>query len=82
MNVHQHARTTLWSRADIVRRVSQLGQAVAAVAVTFHVTPKTVRRWVERAAAADSLYDRSCRPHSSPTATPPALLEVLVFDLA
>jgi transposase len=34
-----------------------------------------VRRWVERARAAAGLQDRSCRPHASPTATPPTLLE-------
>jgi len=32
MNVHQNARTTLWSRAEIVRRVMELGENVAAVA--------------------------------------------------
>lgn len=75
MNVHQNARTTLWSRAEIVRRVTQLGHSVASVAASFHVSPKTARRWVERAHAAAGLQDRSCRPHSSPAATPPALLE-------
>ena len=75
MNIHQNARTTLWSRAEIVRRVTQLGQSVASVAARFQVTPKTARRWVERAQAAVGLQDRSCRPHSCPTATPPALLE-------
>lgn len=75
MNIHQNARTTLWSRAQIVRRVTERGQSAAAVAAAFHVTPKTVRRWVERATAGEALQDRSCRPHSSPTATPPELLE-------
>jgi hypothetical protein len=38
------------------------------------VTPKTARRWAGRDAAAEGLQDRSCRPHFSPTATPPELL--------
>src|SRR5262245_54711377 len=73
MNVHQNARTTPWSRAQIVQRVRR-GERVAAVATAFHVTPKTVRRWVERATAGEPLVDRSCRPHASPTATPPEML--------
>jgi hypothetical protein len=60
MNVHQNARTTPWSRAQIGHRV-QLGERVAAVAAAFHVTPKTVRRWAQRAAAGEPLQDRSCR---------------------
>ena len=75
MNVHQNARTTLWSRAEIVRRVTQLGQSVASVAAGFYVSPKTARRWVARARTSADLQDRSCRPHCSPAATPPALLE-------
>jgi transposase InsO family protein len=74
MNVHQNARTTLWSRAEIVRRVTQLGQSVSSVAAAFHVTAKTARRWVERAHRAPDLRDRSCRPHRSPAATPPELV--------
>jgi len=74
-NVHQNAHTTPWSRAEIVRRVAELGQSVATVAATFHVTHKTASRWVERAKAAGGLQERSCRPHSSPAATPPELLD-------
>src|SRR5215472_8350749 len=74
MNVHQNARTTLWSRAEIVRRVTQLGQSVSKVAATFQVSAKTARRWVERAATGADLRDHSCRPHRSPAATPPELL--------
>ncbi|HET7341788.1 MAG TPA: IS481 family transposase [Methylomirabilota bacterium] len=77
MNVHQNARTTLWSRVEIVRRVRELGQSAASVAASFHVTPKTVRRWTERAARSETLQDRSGRPHSMPTATPPELIEQL-----
>src|SRR5215472_6530550 len=74
MNVHQNARTTLWSRVEIVRRVTQLGQSVSKVAATFQVSAKTARRWVERAATGADLRDHSCRPHRSPAATPPELL--------
>lgn len=74
MNIHQNARTTLWSRAEIVRRVTHLGQSVASVAASFQVSAKTARRWVARAGAASGLQDRSCRPASSPAATSPALV--------
>ena len=55
--------------------MAELGQSVATVAATFHVTHKADRQWVERANAAGGLQERSCRPHSSPAATPPELLD-------
>ena len=71
MNVHQNARTTTWSRREIVRRVLTLWQSVAAVAASLAVCERTVRKWVARyrAEADAGLSERSCRPHQSPRAT-------------
>jgi transposase InsO family protein len=76
MNVHQNARTTLWSRREIVRRVLTLGQPIATVAASLAVCERTIRKWVGRyqAAADAGLYERSCRPHHSPRATSAAVV--------
>ena len=46
----------------------------AAAARQFNTTAKTVAKWVERfrAGGVDGLRDRSSRPHSLPSQTPPA----------
>ena len=48
MDIHQNARLTPRGRAELVRRVVQLGQTPKAVATAFGVCPKTVRKWVAR----------------------------------
>ena len=50
------------------------GLSKAAAARQFNTTPKTVAKWVERfrAEGVDGLRDRSSRPLSSPSQTPPA----------
>ena len=75
MDVHQNARTTPHSRAEIVRRV-QAGQRPAVVAAAMGVSEPTVRKWVARyhVAGEAGLGDRSCRPRRSPAATPRALV--------
>jgi len=75
MDVHQNARSTPRSRAEIVRRVLA-GQRPAAVAAAVGVSEPTVRKWVARyrAGAEAGLRDRSCRPHRSPAATPRLLV--------
>ena len=82
MNVHKNARLTPHSRAELVRRVLVEGRAPKAVATAMGVSAKTVRKWVERFAAAGAagLADRSSRPHRlyRPTPTPTAeRIEVL-----
>src|SRR5262249_50706821 len=76
MDIHQNARTTPWSRAEIVRRVEQLGQSIAGVAREFSVSDRTMRKWLARyrAEGERGLADRSCRPHRSPRATPEAVV--------
>jgi transposase len=76
MDVHQNVRTTPHSREKIVRRVLS-GESARAVATAVGVCESTVRKWLarQRAEGRAGLHDRSCRPHRSPTATPPALVQ-------
>jgi transposase InsO family protein len=64
MDIHKNARSTPHSRADLVSRVLDRGQAPRAVAMAFGVTVKTARKWVERfrAEGTEGLKDRSSRP--------------------
>src|SRR3954471_8228894 len=74
MNVHQNARLTPHSRAELVRRVVVEGQTPTAVAAAFGVTVKTVRKWVARfqTEGVKGLQDRSSRPHHLHRPTPAA----------
>jgi transposase InsO family protein len=65
MDIHKNARLTLHSRAELVRRVLDEGQARRAVAAAFGVSERTVRKWIERfqAEGPSGLIDRSSRPH-------------------
>ncbi|WP_369007689.1 helix-turn-helix domain-containing protein, partial [Kingella denitrificans] len=46
MDIHKNASLTPRSRAELVRRVVELGQSPKAVATAFGLCPKTVRKWV------------------------------------
>ena len=72
MNIHQNARLTPHSRAELARRVVQDGQALTAVATAFGVSLPTVRKWVARfkAEGGSGLADRSSRPHRLRAPTP------------
>ncbi len=72
MDVHQNARTTRHSRAEMVRRVLNEAQSPKAVATDFGVCAKTVRKWVARflSEGPEGLYDRSSRPHKLRKPTP------------
>jgi transposase len=74
MNIHKNARLTLRGREDVVRRVTELGHSARQVARALHTTDTTVRKWVARAVAGESLADRSSRPQHSPQTTAPALV--------
>src|SRR5215467_13633709 len=73
MNVHKNARTTPQSRAEIVRRIVAEHQSTGQVAAAFGISARTVRKWVARAGSAETLTDRSSRPHDSPGRTPAEL---------
>lgn len=76
MNIHQNARLTPHSRADLVRRV-EAGQPISAVAEAFGVSIRTVRKWIARfkAEGIEGLRDRTSRPHRLYRPTPPAIVE-------
>lgn len=76
MDIHQNARLTPLSRAELVRRVVVEGQMPQAVAMAFGVCVKTVRKWVERyrAEGAAGLVDRSSRPRRLHRPTPEAVV--------
>jgi len=74
MNVHKNAPLTPKGREAMVRGVVEGGLSQADAANQFNTTPKTVAKWVKRfrAEGVEGLRDRSSRPHSSPSQTPPA----------
>jgi transposase InsO family protein len=80
MNVHQNARLTPLSRADLVRRVLELGQPAGMVAFAFGICAKTVRKWVGRFQTEGSagLADRSSRPSRLDRPTPPEQVETII----
>jgi transposase-like protein len=78
MDRHQNARTTPHSRAEMVRRLTEAQQPGRVVAQAFGISERTVRKWHARAYQARGLVDRSCRPHRSPRATPPAVVAQVV----
>jgi transposase InsO family protein len=67
MDVHKNARTTPHSRMLMIARLRS-GWTAARIAQALGVTPRTVRKWRDRfaAAGAGGLADRSSRPHHSP----------------
>jgi transposase InsO family protein len=74
MNIHKNAPLAPKGREAMVRSVVEGGLSQAGAADLFNITPKTVAKWVKRfrAEGVDGLRDRSSRPHSSPSQTPPA----------
>src|SRR6478609_2140188 len=74
MNVHKNAPLTPKGREAMARSVVEGGLSQADAAYQFNTTPKTVAKWVKRfrAEGVEGLRDRSSRPHSSPSQTPPA----------
>ncbi len=80
MNIHQNAKLTPQSRAEIVRRVLDEGQSPTAVATAVGVCTRTVRKWVARyrTEGADGLRDRSSRPHRIRGALPPPVIIQIV----
>src|SRR4029077_15953642 len=74
MDTHKNAPLTPKGREVMVRSVIEGGLTNAAAALQFNVMAKTVAKWVKRfrAEGVDGLRDRSSRPHSSPSQTPPA----------
>jgi transposase InsO family protein len=77
VNIHNNARLTAWGRAELVRRVILDGEPARVVASALHISTSTAYKWLRRFAAAGwaALADRPSRPHRSPRATKPALVD-------
>ena len=69
MDIHQNARLTFLRREQLVLAVLDDHHSLIRAGRDFHVSPKTVRKWVLRfqSEGSSGLYDRSSRPHQSPT---------------
>jgi transposase InsO family protein len=75
MDVHKNASLTPRGREEMVRAVVAGGLSKAAAAGRYNTTVKTVTKWVNRflTEGVEGLRDRSSRPHSLPSQTPPAI---------
>ena len=69
---HANARLNVHGRRLLVRRVRVEGWPVAHVAKAMGISRQCAHRWVSRwdTEGDDGLWDRSSRPHRSPTRTP------------
>ena len=72
MNSHKHARLTPKGRALLVDRVLNEGWTVQEASLAAGVSRRTTYKWLRRfeAEGLPGLFDRSSKPHRSPTAIP------------
>ena len=77
MKLHANARTCPNGRALIAERVLVEGWSLAAAAEAAGVSGPTARKWVRRAAAGESLQDRSSAPRRVPSRTPQRWVEAI-----
>jgi len=79
MDYHKNARTTVWSREQMAKRVMEQGCTLAAAAAAANVSARTAAKWVGRyrALGAAGLADRTCRPHRMYRPTPPEQAELV-----
>ncbi|MFY7954338.1 MAG: IS481 family transposase [Armatimonadaceae bacterium] len=80
MFLHRNSALTPVKRAELVDFLSK-GMSLAAASRHFGVSVPTVRRWRDRAReqSLPFLGDRSCRPRTSPAATPAPVREQVVL---
>jgi len=78
MNIHKNARLTPRGRERIARQIES-GQTPEAVAKAAGVSPRTIRKWIDRYRREGSagLHDRSSRPHRLRRPTPQAIIETI-----
>lgn len=69
---HPNAALTPRHRLKVARLVVDAGYPISEVAARFQVSWPTVKRWVDRYLAGESMNDRSSRPKTSPNKTGPA----------
>jgi transposase InsO family protein len=77
---HANAALTPRARLRLARLVVDRGWTYAAAGKMFMVAPRTAKKWADRyrAEGVAGMADRSSRPHSSPTKTPPRLVRRIV----
>src|SRR5438067_6739174 len=74
--MHANATLTPLRRAQMVRELTTTKLSLRAAAAAYHVSDRTVRRWMQRAresAFPARLPDRSSTPHRQPRKTSSAL---------
>jgi len=73
MNPHSKAKLTVLSRVEMIRRIVDLHQPVAAVAAGFGISERCAYKWLARfhAEGLAGLHNRSSRPQCSPRTTHP-----------
>ncbi len=77
MKLHRNASTCPKSRALIAQRVLEEGWTRTAAAEAAGVSVKTVRKWVRRVQAGESLLDRSSAPGRIPHRTPRPVVQAI-----
>ncbi len=77
---HANAALTPRARLRMAKLIVEDGWPVTAAAEMFMVSPVTARKWAARLRAEGpaGMTDRSSRPHSMPTRTPPATVKRIV----
>ena len=70
---HPNAALTPGHRLKVARLVVEDGWPISEIAARFQASWPTVKRWVDRYLAGESMHDRSSRPKSSPKKTPKAV---------
>ena len=77
---HDNAALTPRARLRLAQLVVDRGWTYAAAGKMFMVAPRTAKKWADRyrTEGVAGMADRSSRPHSSPTKTPPRLVRRIV----
>lgn len=69
---HSNASLTPKGRLKLAKLIVDEGWSYRRAAERFQTSPATAKTWADRYRAAESMEDRSSRPRTSPTRTPPA----------
>lgn len=77
---HANAALTPRARLRLAKLIVEDDWPVAVAAKMFMTSPPTARKWAARFRTEGSagMFDRSSRPHSMPTKTPPAVVKRIV----
>ncbi len=76
MTFHRNAKTNVYQRQMLIRRVREQGWTQRRAAEAAGVSVRTVAKWLAR--GADALADRSSRPHRQPRRVPTDAITTIV----